>query len=283
MPRSPSSSAQAAREAVASRLREIRLDAGLTGRELAARCDWSDAKTSRIENARTPASDADIRAWCAACAAEDQVPDLIAASRNAETMYIQWRRLQRTGLRRLQESYVPLYERTQRFRVYCSTVIPGVLQTRGYATALLQTITDFHRTPDDVADAVDARIARSHVVYEGGHHFALLVEESVLRYQIGDVATMAGQLGYLLSVMTMPSVSLGVIPFSAAPRKVWTLETFSVYDSEQAFVELLTAQVTVTAPSELAMYQRAFSELAQLAVYGPKARALISAAIHALD
>ncbi|WP_059007134.1 helix-turn-helix domain-containing protein [Streptomyces specialis] len=279
---SPSSSAQAAREAVAARLRDLRLDAGLTGRGLAVRCGWSEAKTSRIENARTPPSDADLRAWCEACDVPEQIPDLIAASRNAESLYVEWRRLQRTGLRRLQESYVPLYERTRKFRVYCSTVMPGVLQTREYASALLGSITQFHGAPDDVEQAVDARLARSRIVHEGGRHFALLVEEAVLRYQIGDAETMAGQLGHLLSLMTLPSVSLGVIPFGAGPRRLWTLETFSLYDSGQAFVELLTAQVTITAPSEMAMYERAFSQMSRLAVYGPEARALIGAAAASL-
>ncbi|WP_234430583.1 helix-turn-helix domain-containing protein [Streptomyces sp. NRRL F-4489] len=43
MPRSPSSSAQAAREAIARRLRELRKRAGLTVTELAGRCGWHHA------------------------------------------------------------------------------------------------------------------------------------------------------------------------------------------------------------------------------------------------
>ena len=53
MPSSPSSSAQAARLAVAARLRDLMLDAGLRAGELAARCGWSNAKSSRIINAKT--------------------------------------------------------------------------------------------------------------------------------------------------------------------------------------------------------------------------------------
>jgi transcriptional regulator with XRE-family HTH domain len=56
MPISPSSAAQAARERVAKRLREMRADAGITGGELAAICGWTHSKSSRIENARTPPS-----------------------------------------------------------------------------------------------------------------------------------------------------------------------------------------------------------------------------------
>ncbi|MEU3352535.1 helix-turn-helix transcriptional regulator [Streptomyces sp. NPDC037389] len=281
MPTPPSSRVQEARKAVADRLREIRRDAGLTAKEVAQRAGWYPSKASRLENAVTPPSDADIHAWCAACGADDVAVDLIAASRSADNMYVEWRRVQRTGLRRLQESYVPLFERTRVFRIYCSNVIPGVLQTHAYATALMSAITDFHGTPNDVAEAVEARLARSHVVREGNHRFALLEEESVLRHRVGDAETMAGQLGYLLSVMAYPSVSLGVIPFSAS-RRMWMIETFSVYDEDMAQVELLTAQVNVTAPTEIAQYLKAFGEFAGLAVYGAKARALITSAVDAL-
>ncbi|GLF99259.1 helix-turn-helix domain-containing protein [Streptomyces yaizuensis] len=278
MSASPSSSAQAAREAIATRLGLLRREAELTGHELALRCGWSPSKSSRIERAKTPASDADIRAWCTACGAEDQTDDLIAANRQAEHMYVHWQKLHRHGMRRAQEEVVPLYERTRHFRVYCSNVIPGMLQTEAYATALLSSIAAFQGTPDDSVTAAASRIERSHVLHEGDHRFALLLEETVLRYRVGDDATMAGQLGYLLAVMALPNVSLGVIPFTAR-RHIWPLEAFYLFDSSQASVELLTAAVNVTAPSEIATYAQAFSELSGIAVHGAAARALISDAI----
>ncbi|MGW3736999.1 Scr1 family TA system antitoxin-like transcriptional regulator [Streptomyces sp. NPDC005148] len=281
MTRHPSSSVQAAREALAERLREIRLDAGLTGRDVADRAGWNASKSSRLENAVTPPSDADIRAWCAACGVPKLAPDLIAASRSAESMYVEWKRLQRTGMRQLQESYVPLFERTKTFRIYCSNVVPGLLQTPAYATALLGEITSFRGTPDDVTEAVAARVDRARVLRESNHRFAILVEESVLRYQIGDASTMAGQLGHLLAVMSLPAVSLGVIPFTAE-RGMWPIETYSIYDDEQAQVELLTAAVTVTTPSEIEQYATAFSRAAEMAVHGAHARALVTAAVDAL-
>jgi hypothetical protein len=280
---SPSSSVQRARQELAARLREIRLDAGLTARALSARADWHEAKTSRIESAKQPLTDSDIRTWCQACGATGQAADLIAASRAADSMYTEWRRLQRTGLRRLQESFQPLFERTRLFRVYCSNVVPGFLQTPAYATALLSAIAVFHGTADDVDDAVAARISRNRILQSGNRRFAIVVEESVLRYQQGDPATMAGQLGHLLDAMALPAITFGVIPLAAARRPMWTLEGFTVFDDAQVHVELLSAQITVTAPTEVALYLHAYGKLAEMAVYGAQARALITAAIAALS
>ncbi|MFE8011958.1 helix-turn-helix domain-containing protein [Streptomyces antibioticus] len=273
-----------ARAALAARLRELRLDAGITGKELAGRCGWSVAKSSRIENAHTAPSDADIRAWCTACDADGQAADLVAANRQADSMYVQWKRLQRTGMRRLQETSAHRYERTRLFRVYASHVIPGYLQTPGYATALMSTIAAFRGTPDDVGEAVEARMRRSRVVHEGDHRFATLIEENVLHHRVGGADVMAGQLGSLLATMALPSMSLGIIP-AAAPREqvMWPLEQFTVFDDAHIHVELLAAKVTVTAPGELELYLRAFARLTELAVYGAEARALILKAIEALD
>ena len=279
---SPSSSVRQARAALAQRLREIRLDAGLTARALALAAGWHESKCSRIEHVRTPPSDADIRLWCRICGAEDQAADLIASSRAADSMYTEWRRLEVTGLRHLQESLVPLYEQTTRFRAYQSHVVPGLFQTPAYAAALLAAIIAFRGVPDDSARAADARLERSRVLYDQDRRFDVVIEEAVLRYQVGDAEVMAGQLGHLLSVTSMPSVSVGVIPFTVRERPMWTVEGFVMFDDARVDAELLSARVTVTQPREIAIYDRAFSALSAMAVRGHEARALITSAIAAL-
>ncbi|MFI9584063.1 helix-turn-helix domain-containing protein [Streptomyces sp. NPDC052236] len=281
MPSSPSSSAQAARQALAVRLAHLRKDAGINGRELSARCGWHPAKTTRIQKGEAPPSDSDIRAWCEACGAEDQAEDLIATARAVDSMYLEWRRLHRNGMRAAQERLIPQYADTALCRVYVSNVIPGFFQTPAYATALMRSITGFQGTPDDVAEAVAARVARSRFLYEGNHRFVVVMEESVLRYRLGDAGTMTGQLSHLLTVMPLASVSLGVIPFTAQ-RTVWPLEAFYLFDDRRVAVETLTAKIGVTQPRELADYARAFVELSKMTVYGDSARALITDAIAAL-
>lgn len=276
MPESPSSSVQRARQQLADRLRDLRLDARLTGKELSAAAGWNAAKTSRIELAKQSPSETDIETWCRVCKAQRDVPDLIAASRAADSMYIEHRRLNRAGMRRRQETVRPLYERTRVFKAYCPSVVPGWLQTPEYAAALLSAITEFRGTPDDVAEAVTARMSRNRVISSGNHRFVLLLEETVLRYRIGGADVMAAQLARLADATEFPTVALGVIPAAAPERPAWPLEQFTVFDDERVHVELLSAHVTVTAPSEITLYVRAFERLARLAVYGDAARALIA-------
>jgi hypothetical protein len=241
------------------------------------------SKVSRIEHGSAVPSVADIRAWCAYCDAQDHVDDLIASLRAVETAYIEWRRLEVTGLRHLQVSSMPLHERTKLFRVYHSLVVPGQLQTPGYATALLTDIATFRELPDDVEQAVTARMERQRVLSLGDRRCAVVLEEAVLRYRIGSVDVMAAQLAHLITAATLPSMSLGIIPFATPDRHIWAVEGFSIFDDEQVEVELLSARVTVTQPAELAVYTKAFAALSAQAVYGAAARALLTSAIGALD
>ncbi|MFR9727159.1 helix-turn-helix domain-containing protein [Streptomyces sp. MS19] len=282
MPISPSSSAQVARAAVARRLRDLRKGSGLTVTELADACGWHHAKTSRIENARTSPSARDISAWCLACGAADQAADLVAQSLNAEQMYTEWRHQVRSGMRQLQEDWNRFFKETRLFRVYSSTLVPGLLQTQGYAAALLSGIAAFREVPNDGEHAAAARVARSQVIYESDRRVVLVIEEGVLYHQIGDADAMAAQLGYLLTAGALPTVSLGIVPFHATSRPMRPVETFHIYDDTLASVELVSAQVNINQPSEVALYLRAFENLRALAVYGAQARSRILRAIDAL-
>ncbi|WP_097968277.1 helix-turn-helix transcriptional regulator (plasmid) [Streptomyces anulatus] len=282
MTTSPSSSAQAAREVVAGRLRDLRKGAGLTVTQLAAGCGWHHAKTSRIENARTAPSAGDIRRWCHATGTEALAEDLVAQSLHAESMYTEWRHQIRHGLKQLQNSSVAFFRTTELFRIYSSSLVPGLLQTEGYAAAVLAMSARFRELPvDDSADAARARVDRSRVIHERGHRFVLLIEEAVLHYRIGDADAMAAQLGHLLTAGALPAVSLGIIP-TTAHREQWPRETFHVYDNSLVSVELVSARIRITQPSEIALYTKAFEELRQTAVYGAAARALIVKAIDSL-
>ncbi|MFI9311340.1 helix-turn-helix domain-containing protein [Streptomyces triculaminicus] len=278
---SSSSSVVEARQALARRLSEIRKDAGLTGDQLSAQCRWHPAKTSRIQSGKSTPSETDIKVWCATCGAEDQVPDLIAAARAVQTMYTEWRRMERTGLRAAQESVTSLYERTGLFRVYASRVMPGMVQTREYTAAVLRSIQRERVAVDDVDEAVEARVERQRMLFSGRHRFGLLIEEYVLRAAVCDAETLVGQLGHLITVSAQPFVSLGVIP-TGCHRPHLPVEDFYMFDEAEVAVELTSGYLRITQPREIAAYSQMFTDLAGMAVHGAQARQLITTAINAL-
>ena len=93
---------QQAREALGYRLGDIRKDARVSGRQLAALAGWHFTKVSKIEHGRSMPSEADIELWCFHCGAESQIADLTATARGIEKMYIELKRLLRAGTARYQ-------------------------------------------------------------------------------------------------------------------------------------------------------------------------------------
>lgn len=284
---SSSSSAQAARERLGAKLRELRLAAGLSGREFASAAGCQPSKVSQIEKAVRPASVVDVRLWCRVCSATpQQVAELLAEQAAVARLWIALRDLDRnTGLNATQKLLSgDMWERVRLFRTYQTKVIPGLLQTRGYMTAVLTAVRAERRVEvDDVADAVAERIGRQGYLLQRDRRFLFVIEEPVLRFRPFGVEIQREQLVHLLDAMRLPSMLLAIIPMDADRRGFRPRESFDVTDSSLVTIEMLTGFLSLTHPDEIGAYVTAWEQLLSIAVRGRAARALIRAALADLD
>jgi transcriptional regulator with XRE-family HTH domain len=279
----PSSSAREAQRALGARLREIRRDAGLSGRALAAATGQHFTRVSKIEHGVQPPTDKDIQDWCRACDAEEQVHDLIATARVVESAYLEFRRQARAGMKRVVGAHtLALYERTSQFRIYEHNVIPGLFQTAAYCAAMLSFWIGFLETPADLDAAVAARMERQKVIFEAGKRFAVVLEEQALQTWFGTAEVQAGQLGRLLEMMSVPTVSLGIVPLMTERTGVASAG-FWIFDDSLVALETPTASIEVTQPQEVELYARMFENLRGAAVFGAAARGLIIRALGELS
>ncbi|MEU4482957.1 helix-turn-helix transcriptional regulator [Micromonospora sp. NPDC023966] len=96
-------------------------------------------------------------------------------------------------------------------RWYDPTVIPGLLQTEGYARAMLSM--GGAMTIEEVEARVVARLARQAVLTgDQRPQFVAVLEEQALRRQVGDRAAMREQLAHLLEVGAEPNVQVRLVP-----------------------------------------------------------------------
>jgi transcriptional regulator with XRE-family HTH domain len=285
VPSSSSSAAHRARQALADQLREIRLAAGLSGSALASRAGWHGvSKVSKIEHGVRPASGDDVRTWCQVCGATaERTEELLAEQRAVAGMWVPYQQLNRAGLRKAQESVRPSYDNSALVRSYQPKIVPGLLQTAAYTTALLEDARDKQRVQrDDVAEAVAERVSRQKVLTRAGHRFVFVIEEPVLRYRFCEPEILRGQLLHLRDASRLPTVWLGIIPLGGDRRKVLPREGFIVFDEELVSVELISGVLSVSQPREVGMYLRDFTDLARVAVHGQAARDLIAEALRDL-
>lgn len=271
-----------AKEAFGSRLRDIRKDAMLSGRQLAVATGMHFTKVSRLEHGKQNPSERDVRSWCSACGAEDQIPELVATLRGIEGMWVEWQQHLKGGLKHLQQTFDRFHEAASVVRSYESIVIPGILQTAEYSGSVLRIANDFYGVDGGVDDAVETRMDRQRFLYQGKQRFLFVAEYWALKTRFGDTEVMRAQLERLLAVTAFPQVSFGVIPPDVV-RDMWPGEGVWIFDEKVAVVETTTAEMTVTQPREVALFLRAFGRLQDHAVYGVEARSLIRRAMRELD
>ncbi|MDQ4112035.1 MAG: helix-turn-helix domain-containing protein [Actinomycetota bacterium] len=271
-----------ARRALGQRLRELRLRTGLSGRELAESLSWARSKVSKLENGNQTPTEADIRAWVTATGDEDEIESLLISLHTLEVRHADWKRILRAGLRPHQNELAELDLRTKLIRAFEVSVIPGLLQTPGYARARFAEGIRTMNLANDLDEAVRGRVGRQEILHRPGKQFHFVLTEAALRYRLCPPDVMVSQLGHLISLTALPNVRLGIIAFDAQyATSPW--HGFWIYDNDKVLVETMTAELDLRQPEEIAQYSSAFDQLAAVASYGRSARAIISRVIDDLE
>ena len=250
-----------ARRALGQRLRDLRQQAGLTGRQVAESLSWPASKVSKLENGRQTPSDADVRAWTSITRAEAETESLLASLHTLEIQHAEWQRQLKTGLRPHQDEIADLDARTRLFRAFEPTFIPGLLQTAEYARArFAQSVTVF-KVPNDMDEAVAARVRRQEMLYRPDKRFHFVLTEATLRYRLCAPAVMLGQLDRLVTSGALPNVRLGIIGFETA-YVVAPAHGFWLLDDDRVMVETFSAELNLAQPQEIELYRGIFDQLA---------------------
>jgi len=167
------------------------------------------------------------------------------------------------------------------FSEFSLAAVPGLMQVPGYATALLERLSRISSEPG-VAAAVAQRMNNQSILYDPARTFSFMISESALHYQAGPPVVMRAQAEKISSVVTLPNVSVTVLPF-AASKSLIIQSSFAIYeipDEPMVLVELLAGEATFTAIPDVQLYRDAFAEISKAAVTGRKAAQLIASTMH---
>lgn len=279
---SGASNVHEARSALGKRLRELRQQAGLTGRQLAESLSWPQSKVSKLETARQTPNEDDIRAWTRITGREFLADELLASLHTLEAQHAEWQRILRPGLTSHQIEIAEIDVNTRLFRIFEATVIPGLLQTAEYARARLAQGVILFNSNNDINEAVQARMKRQDLLYRHDRRFHFVVTEAALRLRLCAPESMLAQLDRLVSVTALPNVRFGIVS-SETQYVVGPWHGFSLRDNERVSVETFSAELNLVQPPEIALYSKVFEQFAAAASYGRSARAIITRAIDDLS
>lgn len=265
---------QQARESLGARLRELRTEAGLNGKDLAALLGWQRSKVSRLENGKQTATANDVEAWARAVDDPTAAGELKGRLRGLETTYRSWKRQLAAGHRALQEANVVQEAGAETIHLFESGIIPGLFQTPDYARGVLTDVSSRLGTPRDIEDGVRARMKRQEVLYQPGHHFHAVVWEAALHVVRCSPEAMASQLDRLAGLIGLDTVTLGVIPFGVrtpfSPK-----HGFWIVDERLVIADTWNAELWLDSADDVALYLKVWNLLRESAVYDHHAHRLI--------
>lgn len=199
------------RRQLASRLRELREQAGKSIRDAAEQLECSPAKISRIETAQRGALPRDVRDLCLFYGLTDQaqIDALMTLAREAKRQ-VWWQETEDVDFR----PFLGLEIEATSISEYETTTVPGLLQTGEYARAVIKGY--LPRMDNDVLEErVTYRLRRQERLY-GPHppKYWVLLDESVLHRHVGGPDVMREQVRHLESASELPHVTIQVIPFT---------------------------------------------------------------------
>lgn len=271
---STSDSTERRRLALGDRLRLLRHETGLSGKDVADQLGWAASKISRIERARQPLTDLDLVSLGPVLAlSNEMLEELRGELRAIRLEEARWSEQLASGHRPVQERVRRAEAEAGTIRAYSTLHVHGLLQTGGYARAVFQALDDLRGTPRDVAAAVSARMQRQQVLYEPGKQFEFLMSEAALRQSVAPDEVLRGQVDRLLAVADLPNLRLGVIPLGVR-MPVVVMHDVSVRD-DTVTIELGHTELTTTDPADVDLYRRILDSLWSVAVEGDDARALL--------
>ena len=270
------------RRELASQLRQLRERAQLSTTTLGTTLGWSQSKVSKIELGRTKPSIADVRAWLDAVdAPAGQRADLLDLAESVQVASVIWNRTLPGGRAGHQRGIGQLRDRARATRIFQNGAIPGLLQTADYARRIL-TLADVFGL-GDTARTTATRIEHQTILYEEGRAFEFIITEAALRFHPGPSELLTAQYDRILSVATLPSVTLSVLPTNGDSSTVH-IHPFVIYeqpdDTATVTVETYTRELTLTDPEEVRYYRKVYDTLRTDALHGDQARDFLGSLRH---
>ncbi|WUS95802.1 helix-turn-helix domain-containing protein [Streptomyces sp. NBC_00708] len=256
------------RRKLGEELRSLRHASGLTSREAAGLLGWHQSKVSRIETGVSGVRPDDVIRLLDAYGMDDpKLREVLGAlAGSAGGGGAGWWHAYRGLIPPQYRDFISLESQARTARTLETSVVPGLLQTADYARAVTRAALD--GLPSGQLDSlVEVRLTRQGVLRNDPPlRLSAVLDEAVLRREVGGRRVMREQLRHLARVAQLPHVQLQLLPFSVggyvsltSPFVIFSFPTAS--DLDVVVLDHLTSSLYLERKEDLAAYSSAFRTL----------------------
>ncbi|MFH8369116.1 helix-turn-helix domain-containing protein [Streptomyces sp. NPDC018031] len=280
MTASESSGSVVRRILLGSQLRRLRESRGITREAAGYSIRASESKISRMELGRVSFKARDIEDLLTLYGVTDEAERAALLGLAREANVAGWWHSYGDVLPGWFQTYVGLEGAASRIACYEVQFIHGLLQTEGYAHAVVT------RGQPQACDAeVERRVAlrmerQKLLVSEHAPEFHVVLDEAALHRPYGGGEVMRGQLEHLVSLSEHSNVILQVMPFAfgghAGESGAFTMLRFPESDlPDVVYLEQLTGALYLDKRDEVAQYERVMERMGADSLSPARSRDLI--------
>jgi len=278
----PRPSPTARRRRLAAALRQLREERNLSCTDAGKAVGWSESKVSRIETGRVGIQQPDLeRLLDLYQVTGDPRAALLTLRRQAT--HRGWWHSYSDALPSWFEAYVGLEDGAKSLFTYQNQLVHGLMQTEDYAAAVIRAARPW-ASEDEVERQLAARATRQALLTAGNPlQVWAVLDEAVLRRQVGGAATMRAQLNRLREISALPNVTLQVLPFdSGAHASMGTsfelLQFTEPGDTAIVYIEDHTSSQYLETTADIERYTLVFDHLRATALAPERSAELIKQA-----
>ncbi|MFD3665329.1 helix-turn-helix domain-containing protein [Streptomyces sp. NPDC058659] len=266
------------RRRLGQELRKLREAKNMTAEQVAERLLVSQSKISRLENGRRSISQRDVRDLCGVYEVEDErmVDSLMQMAKDSRQQGW-WHAFGDIPY----SVYIGLETDAASLRVYESLIVPGLLQTREYAQAVIEGMWP-EATPSEIDRRIQIRLKRQDRLSDpvSPLRFWAVIDEALLRRVVGNPQTMADQLRHLAQLSEKPHVTLQVLPYGVGAHpgmygKFAILEFQEATDASVVYLEGVTSDLYLEKANDVQSYAVMYEHLRAKALSAEQSREFI--------
>ena len=255
------------RQRLASELRKLRIDAGLTHEQLAKRIGQSRAQISRLENGHVADQDDVMRILDALGVDDERWTQIMTFAREAGERGW-WESNKSMGER--QALYANLEAGAQTIREFQMTFIPGLLQTPEFTRARNESDRVAGTVTFNADKAADGRIGRQRMLKRpGGPKYEVIIDELAIRRASAPPEVIKAQLYHIAATVNgTPKITARVLPVDveidgySVPRSAFSIYTFvDPGDPTIVAVDTVTDDLLLTESDDVKRYDELYERL----------------------
>jgi hypothetical protein len=243
---------------VGSRLRQLRMEAGMSREQAGEAIRASEWKIHRLENGQVGFKERDVVDLLTLYGVTDAGEVAAVVGMALEANDTGWWHQYGDVLPQWFRAYVDLEQAASIIRTYEGQFVPGLLQTDDYARSVISR--GLEESPEDIERRVSLRTARQAVLTRPDPpRLWAVVDEAALRRPVGSPEIMRDQLERLVEASRLPNVTLQVLRFGvgAHPAMVGAFSILRFADldlPDVVYLEHLTGAIYLDKREDVRQY-----------------------------